>query len=214
MGEQLVERLRGMFAFALWDRTAASCVLARDRLGLKPLYVYRDAEKLVFGSEIEGHPGLPGRLADDRSGGAGGVSRLRHGPRRPDDLPGGSRSCRRPMCWRSARTSAGDPARRYWRLRIEPDLGPTADEWQEAIRAKLAETVRLHLIADVPVGAFLSGGIDSSIVVALAAGATHGPLRTFSMGFAEERFSELPFARRSPSSSAPGTPRRSSRPTP
>ena len=106
------------------------------------------------------------------------------------------------------------PARRYWRLRIEPDFGPTVEEWQEAIRAKLAETTRLHLIADVPVGAFLSGGIDSSLIVALTAGMTREPLRTFSMGFADERYSELPFAARLPTSSAPSTPRRSSRRTP
>ena len=69
------------------------------------------------------------------------------------------------------------------------------EEWQEAIRAKLSETVRLHLLADVPVGALLSGGVDSSVVVANCAGRTDGPLRTFSMGFHEESFSELPFAR-------------------
>src|SRR5271165_386265 len=85
--------------------------------------------------------------------------------------------------------------RRYWQLRIEPDDRLSVDEWEEAIRSKVDETARLHLIADVPVGAFLSGGIDSSIIVALTAGATQGPLQTFSIGFAEERFSELPYAR-------------------
>src|SRR5262249_36553983 len=87
------------------------------------------------------------------------------------------------------------PAGRYWRLRMEPDHGPTAEEWQERIRAKVAETIRLHLIADVPVGAFLSGGVDSSVIVASCAGQTNGPLQTFSMGFREEQFSELPYAR-------------------
>ena len=88
------------------------------------------------------------------------------------------------------------PARRYWRLEVEPDEGPTVEEWREAVAAKLDETVRLHLIADVPVGAFLSGGLDSSLIVAAAAGSTSGPLQTFSMGFDEAAFSELPYARK------------------
>ena len=79
---------------------------------------------------------------------------------------------------------------------------------------QLAETVRLHLIADVPVGAFLSGGIDSSIVVALAAAPPRRLLRTFSMGFAEERVASCRLPARLPTSSVPSTPRRSSRPTP
>src|SRR5439155_6259887 len=85
--------------------------------------------------------------------------------------------------------------RRYWQLRIEPDDRLSAEQWQEAVRAKVAEAVRIHLIADVPVGAFLSGGMDSSVVVAASAGATNGPLQTFSIGFSDEAFSELPYAR-------------------
>jgi asparagine synthase (glutamine-hydrolysing) len=86
--------------------------------------------------------------------------------------------------------------RRYWQLRLQPDGTRTADEWQEAVRAKITETVRAHLMSDVPLGAFLSGGIDSSIVVASCAGLTNGPLQTFSIGFREEAFSELPHARK------------------
>jgi asparagine synthase (glutamine-hydrolysing) len=86
-------------------------------------------------------------------------------------------------------------ASRYWQLRIAPDEGPTVEQWQEAVRAKVAESVRLHLIADVPVGAFLSGGVDSSVIVASCEGVTNGPLQTFSMGFDEETISELPYAR-------------------
>jgi asparagine synthase (glutamine-hydrolysing) len=193
-GAALVERLRGMFAFALWDRARRELVLARDRLGLKPLYLYRDAEKLVFGSEIKAIlacPDVP-RAVDPAAVedylAYGFIPGARTIFRGIEKLP--------PAHVLSVRPGGfAGPARRYWQLRIEPDFGPTADEWQDAIRAKLAETTRLHLIADVPVGAFLSGGIDSSIVVALTAGATQGRLQTFSMGFAEERYSELPFAR-------------------
>jgi asparagine synthase (glutamine-hydrolysing) len=193
-GDGLVERLRGMFSFALWDATRRRLLLARDRVGVKPLYVYQDDEKLLFGSEpkaILAHPDVtpsldPEALEDYLAFGAV------FGPRsifeRIEKLPPASVRLVEAGCWRR-------PSRRYWRLRFEPDEKATLPEWCEAIRAKLTQSVRLHLIADVPVGAFLSGGIDSTLVVASCAGATNGPLRTFSMGFADESVSELPFAR-------------------
>jgi asparagine synthase (glutamine-hydrolysing) len=194
-GELLVGRLRGMFAFALWDRPRRRLLLARDRVGIKPLYYYRDSEKLLFGSELKAVLAYPGvaRALDLEAledyltfGMVTGERAIFRGARK---LPPAHTLLAGPGAWDA-------PPRRYWRLRIEPDERPSADEWQEAVRAKVAEAVRLHLIADVPVGAFLSGGIDSSVVVAAAAGATEGPLQTFSMGFADEAFSELPHARR------------------
>jgi asparagine synthase (glutamine-hydrolysing) len=193
-GEGLVERLRGMFAFALWDRPRRRLLLARDRLGIKPLYVYRDAEKLLFASEpkaLFAYPGVsatvdPAALEDYLAFGM--VPGRRSIFRGVEKLPPGHILVATP-----GRLNA-DP-RRYWQLRLEPDESRTAEQWQEEIRAKLDEAVRLHLIADVPVGAFLSGGIDSSIVVGSAAGRTEGPLQTFSIGFREESFSELPYAR-------------------
>ena len=86
--------------------------------------------------------------------------------------------------------------RRYWQLRSSRTIGPTVDDWAEEVRAKLVEAVRAHLIADVPVGAFLSGGLDSGIVVGLASGEARGAIQTFSIGFREQAFSELPDARR------------------
>jgi asparagine synthase (glutamine-hydrolysing) len=193
-GEQLVERLRGMFAFALWDRSRRRLLLGRDRLGIKPLYIYRDAEKLIFGSELKAilaHPGVERQLDPEALeeylafGMVCGSSSIF---RRIEKLP--------PAHVLTAAPDALDrPPRRYWQLHLEPDHGPTAEEWQERIRAKVAETVRMHLIADVPVGAFLSGGVDSSVIVASCAGQTNGPLQTFSIGFHEESFSELPYAR-------------------
>jgi asparagine synthase (glutamine-hydrolysing) len=193
-GDRLVERLRGMFTFALWDRPRRRLVLGRDRLGIKPLYVYRDAEKLIFGSELKAilaDPSVersidPTALEDYLAFGmvCGSSSIFR----RIEKLP--------PAHVLTVEAESLDrPARRYWQLRIEPDYTPSAEEWQERIRAKVAEAVRLHLIADVPVGAFLSGGVDSSVIVASCAGQTNGPLQTFSIGFREESFSELPFAR-------------------
>jgi asparagine synthase (glutamine-hydrolysing) len=193
-GEQLVERLRGMFAFALWDRARHRLLLGRDRLGIKPLYIYRDAQKLIFGSELKAilaHPEVernldPAALEEYLAFGmvCGSSSIFR----RMEKLP--------PSHVLVIEPDALDrPAQRYWRLRMEPDFGPTSEQWQERIRAKVEETVRGHLIADVPVGAFLSGGVDSSVIVASCAGHTNGRLQTFSIGFREESFNELPYAR-------------------
>jgi len=193
-GADLVRRLRGMFAFALWDKKQGRLVLGRDRLGIKPLYFFRDAEKLIFGSELKAilvHPGV-GRVVDPAAledflafGTIPGVHSIFKGIER---LPAAHVLV-------VGRENWGASPRRYWQLQIAPDHRPTPDQWQEQIAAKLAETVRLHLIADVPVGAFLSGGMDSSLVVALAAGHTQGTLRTFSIGFQEAEFNELPYAR-------------------
>jgi asparagine synthase (glutamine-hydrolysing) len=194
-GENLVERLRGMFAFALWDRSRRRLLLARDRLGIKPLYVYRDAEKLLFASEpkaLLAHPGLtarvdPAALEDYLAYGM--VPGQRSIFRGVEKLPPGH------VLVATHDRLDGAP-RRYWQLHVRPDESRTPEQWQEEVRAKIDEAVRLHLIADVPVGAFLSGGVDSSIVVASSAGRTEGPLQTFAIGFREESFSELPYARR------------------
>ena len=193
-GERLVERLRGMFAFALWDRARRRLLLARDRLGIKPLYVYRDAEKLLFASELKAilvHPGVsrtidPAALDDYLAYGM---------------VPGARsifRDIEKLLPAHTLMVRAGDwtgHPRRYWQLQFDPDPRPSVGEWRETIQAKVAESVRLHLIADVPVGAFLSGGLDSSVVVASASGATAETLQTFAIGFGDEHLSELPFAR-------------------
>jgi asparagine synthase (glutamine-hydrolysing) len=201
LGEDLVHPLRGMFAFALWDARQRLLLLARDRVGIKPLYYGRHDGAWLFASEpkaLLAHPGMPrdldpAALEDYLALGMvpGGRCIFRH----LHKLPPGHLLTLRP----------GQPTaepRRYWRLRIEPDEKPSAEEWVEAVRAKVAEAVRVHLIADVPVGAFLSGGIDSSAVVTEAAGPVGqasrlaGEMQTFSIGFREEAFSELPHARR------------------
>ena len=193
-GDDFVTRLRGMFALAVWDHRTRRLVLARDRVGLKPLYVYRDAEKLVFGSELKAilaHPRVdrsvdPAAVEDFLAFGM--VPGARSIFRRAAKLP--------PAHVLAVRADELDAApRRYWQFRVETDHGRTPDEWQEALRAKITETVRAHRIADVPVGAFLSGGLDSSVMVAVQAGLSETPVQTFSIGFHEAGFSELPYAR-------------------
>src|SRR5262249_53491945 len=151
-------------------------------------------EKLLFGSELKAilaHPGVqravdPEALEDYLA--LGMVPGRRAIFRRFEKLPPAQVLVVRADDLHAA-------SRRYWQLRLEPDPKPTLDDWKEAVRAKLAESVKLHLISDVPVGAFLSGGVDSSAVVAIAAGEVSDPLQTFTIGFREEAFSELPYAR-------------------
>jgi asparagine synthase (glutamine-hydrolysing) len=193
-GEDLVRRLRGMFALALWDGPRRRLLLARDRLGLKPLYIYRDAEKLLFGSELKAilaHPNVactidPAAVDDYLSFGM--IPGERAIFREIRKLP--------PAHVVTARADRLDePPRRYWQFRIEADRRRTLDEWKEALEAKIVETVQAHQIADVPVGAFLSGGLDSSVMVAAQSRLSGVPVQTFSIGFHEAGFSELPYAR-------------------
>lgn len=192
--DQVVDDLRGMFAFALWDRRTRRLMLARDRVGIKPIYIYRDSEKLIFGSELKAilaHPGVE-RTVDV----SGLEDYLTFGM-----IPGARSIFRNVEKLPPAHTLVATPdslnrsPSRYWQLRFEPDERPTAEQWIEAVQGAVAESVQLHLVADVPVGAFLSGGLDSSVIVASCAGRMADPLQTFSIGFREETFSELPFAR-------------------
>ena len=193
-GDNLVSRLRGMFAFAIWDTKRRRLLLARDRIGLKPLYVYRDAEKLLFGSELKAilaHPGVD-RTLDSLAledyltfGVIGGERTIFKNARK---LP--------PARHVTVEADALDRSpTRYWRFEIKPDRRRTLAEWREAVDAKIAETVGAHQIADVPVGAFLSGGLDSSAMVAAQSALSDSPVQTFSIGFHEAAFSELPYAR-------------------
>jgi asparagine synthase (glutamine-hydrolysing) len=194
-GERLVERLRGMFVFALWDGPRQRLLLARDRVGIKPLYFYRDGKQLLFASELKS------LLA------AGDVPRTLDPESLEDYLTlgvvAGTRTIFRGIeKLAPAHTLLVDAdhwdalPRCYWRLEFAPDHSRSAGEWAGAVRAKLDEAVERHLIADVPVGSFLSGGIDSTVITALAAGKTAEPIQTFSIGFGDERLSELPDARR------------------
>jgi asparagine synthase (glutamine-hydrolysing) len=191
-GDALIDRLRGMFAFALWDHRRRRLLLARDRVGIKPLYFYRDAEKLVFGSEIKAileHPGVSRDIhlgALEQYLGFGCTWGAQSIFQKIERLPPAH------LLVLSA-ADLGRQPQRYWSLSIQPDPRPRVEEWCEALVTKIDETVRVHLAADVPIGAFLSGGIDSSVIVATAAHAA--PLQTFSIGFHDERYDELPHAR-------------------
>jgi asparagine synthase (glutamine-hydrolysing) len=193
-GHDLCRHLRGMFAFAIWDARRKELFLARDHLGQKPLFVYRDAQKLVFGSELKAilsHPEIdrtidPYAIEDYLT--FGFIPGQRSIFSRISKLPAGHHL-------RASGTRLHSSPERYWRLSFDHENNASCEEWTQRIDSALKESVSAHLVADVPVGAFLSGGVDSSAIVAMMAELQPEPVRTFSIGFHESRYSELPFAR-------------------
>ncbi len=193
-GERCVERLRGMFAFALWDRVQGRLLLARDRVGIKPLYYACTDQELLFASEIKGilaaeafrpefnDAVLPEFLASRFVAGEETFFR-----RVRKLLPG------RTLSWSM---TEGFRERRYWHPPVQNDRS-TADLETRAqdVRHTLESAVSSHLMSDVPVGLFLSGGLDSTALAALMAPAANGPIHAFSVGFSEVEANELPYAK-------------------
>jgi asparagine synthase (glutamine-hydrolysing) len=192
-GDACVERLRGMFAFALWDARRRRLLLARDRLGIKPLFYALRPDALFFASELKAILAL-GEAPVELDWAA--VRHLFTFLTTPSDRSIVAGVAKLEPGHTLAATASGDARRRrYWRLEFEPDRSKSEGEWCEALRAALDESVRLHRVSDVPLGAFLSGGIDSSAVVGSLSAASDEPVRTFSIGFREAEFDELPYAR-------------------
>jgi asparagine synthase (glutamine-hydrolysing) len=193
-GPALAEHLRGMFAVAVWDQDARRGVLIRDRLGIKPLYYAIVGDLVIFGSELKCVllSGLVSGELDPEAIAAYLVLGYVPGPMTP------LRQVRK--LGPGERLVLGDgraTVERWWRYPA-PDPDPVARssaEWAEIVLDKLDESVRLRLMSDVPLGAMLSGGLDSSLIVALMARHMREPVKTFSVGFAGED-SELPDARR------------------
>jgi asparagine synthase (glutamine-hydrolysing) len=193
-GVECLSRLRGMFAFAIWDRRERQIFLARDRAGIKPLVYAWDGRTLRFASELKAlveDPGLRRELDHDALGEYFTylyVPSPRTIFRDIKKLP--------PASYLVCRLDGGAPVvRRYWDLRITPDPRLSVAEWTRSVDEALHEAVGAHLVSDVPVGAFLSGGVDSSSVVACMARVSTTAVKTFSIGFDETAFDELRYAR-------------------
>ena len=195
MGPRCVQKLRGMFAFAVWDKNKRRLFIARDRIGKKPLvYAERPGGSLLFASELRGlfalDPGLSRRIdpvAVDMYLSLQYIPSPRTVYRDVKKLPPGHT-----LIWENGRITI----ERYWDLPVgQPPITTDVEEAKRLLRDKLTESVRLRMISDVPLGAFLSGGVDSSIIVALMSGLSSKPVKTFSIGFDEERFSETHYAR-------------------
>jgi asparagine synthase (glutamine-hydrolysing) len=209
-GERVVDELRGMFAFALWDTRRRKLLLARDRFGQKPLFWSFDGRRFLFASEIKA-------ILAARSGNAGARPEmdlrsldeyltLRFIPS-PRTLFQGIRKLP-PAHLLVLDASEIEPPRagwlapaprveirRYWNLRYVPKRGDREAELVEEARDRVREAVESHLIADVPVGAYLSGGMDSSLVVAMMSELRQEPVQTFAVGVEDDGFNELPWAR-------------------
>src|SRR5881296_2680104 len=193
-GEDCVHHFDGMFALAVWDVGQRTLLLARDRMGEKPLHYYAGPDAFVFGSELRAlleHPAVPRELSFES------VSRYLSFEYVPaphsifagiEKLPAGH----------LLTVSPGSKPRviPYWDLSFAPDVSIDAHEWAHALRRQLEQSVRQQLVSDVPLGLFLSGGIDSSAITAIAAQVCgRRSIKTFSLGFAEASYDERPFAR-------------------
>ena len=192
-GDGLVEHLRGMFAFALYDRPRRRLLIARDRLGIKPLYYHDDGRRLAFASELKAltlDPSVP-REVDEES--VADYLTFQYVPSPQTILKGVKKL---PPGHFLVCDASGVRVQRYWSLPVEPERGHSEEYYRERLRSLLVEAVRIRLVADVPLGAFLSGGIDSSAVVALMASIVGVPVKTYTIGFEEQSFSELEHARR------------------
>jgi asparagine synthase (glutamine-hydrolysing) len=192
-GERSVERLQGMFAFALWDQHHERLLLARDRLGIKPLYYAVTESELLFGSEIKsilaalpGKPGLNSAAIPEflATRFVAGEETFFRGIRK---LPPGHT-----LMWSRL---AGPRRRRYWQLPTTIEDSPAGLEQRaDELRSRLEATVRSHLMSDVPLGLFLSGGLDSTGLASLMAPMAGDRLRTFAVGFDDATSNELPYA--------------------
>lgn len=201
---ETIEAMNGMFAFVAWDRQAETLHLVRDRMGIKPLFVAADGDRLLFGSELKalraGAAALGGSVDLGSVDPAAVAAYLRWGavPAPLSILTGATKLS--PGEWATWRPGTGLERRTYWTLDAVARAGRAAPrretdaEATDALEALLIDAVGRQMIADVPLGAFLSGGVDSSTVAALMVAANKGPVRTFSIGFPDFGFDEAPHA--------------------
>src|SRR5437867_5796516 len=195
LGDDCVQKLRGMFSFAIWDQTRSRLFIARDRLGVKPLHYFWNGRLFVFGSELKAilaHP-MVNRQIDPE-----GLLYYLCYSYIPDPLTIFQGIAKLPPGHVLSLKDGMLLVKSYWDG-VRPPIGETArvseEEAIEQLEHHLRESVRLRLVSDVPIGAFLSGGVDSSTVVALMAREMTRPVKTFSIGFEESSYNELPYAK-------------------
>lgn len=196
-GEEFLQRVSGMYGVALWDTRRKRLFIGRDRLGIKPLYYYRDASRLIFASEAKAILTVPGVGVDMDPVALEQYLTLGYVPA-PHSmfrgvkklLPGSLMVCQ-----------GGEiTTRRHWQLPMHWEKSPDVKDWGALVLDRLRSAVSSQMVSDVPLGAFLSGGIDSSAVVALMAEQSDRPVKTYSIGFdtgkAGSYYNELPFAQK------------------
>lgn len=195
-GERFVERLNGMFGFAIWDARAQSLLVGRDRLGIKPIYWLDDGKRVAFASEAKSLLELPGVAREVDPTALAAFLELGYVPA-PLAMFRGLRKL--PIGSMLKVTPQGASVIGYWTPPTRVDPAPTAADWVARVRAQLEKSVQMQMVSDVPIGAFLSGGVDSSAVLAFMARHSGTPVKTYSIGFeggaAERFYNELDNAR-------------------
>lgn len=190
-GVECLAKLRGMFAFALWDQKHRRLFLARDRVGKKPLHYAMSKNGIIFASEIDPlarHPEVSGEMDSE---GLELYLQLQYIPA-PWSIYTSIRKL--PPAHYAIYDNGGLHIQKYWDVCYRATRNISEQDALDGLEEKLKEAIRLRMIADVPLGALLSGGVDSSVVVALMAGQSQEPIKTYSIGFKEEAFNELPHA--------------------
>lgn len=193
--EKCIDYLRGMFAFVIWDKKEKELFGARDRFGIKPFYYYIDDEKFVWASELKSISVSKDIRKEislqslDYYFAYGYTPRNRSIYEQVKKLKAGHYFLLKPFEKNKLEIKP------YWEINFNPDYSKTIDYWKEAIYETVNESVKMRMISDVPLGAFLSGGVDSSTVVALMSLNSNNPIKTFSIGFKEEKYNELQYAR-------------------
>jgi asparagine synthase (glutamine-hydrolysing) len=194
-GDDFLEGVNGMFAFALWDARRRRLILGRDRLGIKPLYLFEDARRLIFASEAKGILQVPGVATELDVSVLPSFLTLGYVPA-PQSMFRGIRKL--PPATLLVAENGRVTQRRYWRPPDHVEKGVDEATWVERVRERIDEAVRLQMVSDVPIGAFLSGGVDSSAVVAMMSKHSER-VKTYAIGFdggeAEAFYNELPYAR-------------------
>lgn len=192
-GTDCLKDLRGMFAFAIWDEKKKKLFLARDRLGKKPLYYFLDRMSLIFASEIKG-------ILEDpqvkRKINYKAIHYYLTYNYVPSPFTAFNNIFKLPpahyLVWQDGRIDI----KGYWKLNYAPKLNLSEKKCCGEILARLEEAVKIRMLSDVPLGVFLSGGTDSSAIVALMTKVTKSPVKTFSIGFEDSAYNELPLARK------------------
>jgi asparagine synthase (glutamine-hydrolysing) len=196
-GDEFVRHLNGMFGFALWDARRRRLVLGRDRLGIKPIYVRLDEHQLAFATEAKALLTLPGSEAALDPSALDSYLHLGYVPA-PQSIFKGIKKLL------PATLLAVEDGRvqehGYWQVPVDVDRRQSKSDWVEQVRSRLHQSVAMQMVSDVPIGAFLSGGVDSSAVVGCMARASDQPIKTYAIGFggsrADEFYNELPYAKR------------------
>ena len=196
MGDEFVHRLNGMFDFALWDARRRRLLIGRDRLGVKPLYVAQDGRRLAFATEAKALLKLPGARAALNRGAVADYLHLGY-VAAPQTIFEGIRKL--PPATLLSVENGQVTEWRYWQLPSRIERHWSTEQWLQRTREHLERAVAMQMVSDVPIGAFLSGGVDSSAVVGYMARHAAQPVRTYAIGFAggeaEALYNELPYAR-------------------